>query len=122
MGDKPKNSEVKNEDIRKPHKILQEMNIVECSIAMRVICFMIDCPGNMRAEYKGREVCLKCKLKVRESQGHLEVCHGYREYRVGRDLANFRDKVAYFSDLIKERENMLTNICKAKEKKLRRKS
>ena len=34
MGDKQKISEVKNEDIRKPQKILQEMNILECSIAI----------------------------------------------------------------------------------------
>ena len=39
--------------------------------------------------------------------------------RVGRDLSNFTDKVAYFMDVIKEREKMFINIRKAKEKKQR---
>ena len=127
MGDKLKYQEMKNEDIRKPQKFLEEMNLEECSIAMRVKCFMMDCPGNMRARYKGRETCLRCKLKpefqgpaMRETQGHLEVCSGYSELRVGRDLAIFSDKVAYFADVIKEREKMLINIRKAKEKKVRK--
>ena len=51
MGDKQKYHELKNEDIRKPHKFLEDMNIEECSIAMRVKSFMVDCPGNMRARY-----------------------------------------------------------------------
>ena len=44
----------------------------------------------------------------------------YSELRVGRDLAIIRDKVAYFADVIKEREKMLINIRKTKEKKMRR--
>ena len=127
MGDKKKYVNMKNDDIRKPQKFLEEMNIEECSVAMRVKCVMVDCPGNMKARYKGREVCLKCKLKpgfqgpaMRETQQHLEVCEGYSEQRVGRDLANFSEKVAYFMEVIKEREKMLTNIRKAKEKKQRK--
>ena len=126
MGDKQKYKEMKHEDIRKPQKFLQEMNLEECSVAMRVKCYMVDCPGNMRAKYKGREICLKCKLKpefqgpgMRETQEHLELCSGYSELRVGRDLSNFTDKVAYFMDVIKEREKMFTNLRKAKEKKQR---
>lgn len=87
MGEKIKYHEMKNEDIRKPQKFLEEMNLEECSIAMRVKSFMVDCPGNMRARYKGREDCLRCKLKpefqgpaMRETQGHLEVCSGYSEF------------------------------------------
>ena len=56
---------------------------------------------------------------MRETQDHLEICQGYRELRVGRDMANFADKVAYFADLTKEREIMFINIRKAREKKLR---
>ena len=36
------------------------------------------------------------------------------------DLTYFKDKVEYFADVIKEREKMLSNIRKAKEKRLRR--
>ena len=126
MGDKDKYREMKNEDLRKPQKFLEDMNLEQCSVAMRVKCYMVDCPGNMRAKYKGREICLRCKLKpefhgpnMRETQEHLEICQGYRDLRVGRDMANFADKVAYFADLTKEREKMFVNIRKAREKKLR---
>ena len=68
MDDKIKYHEMKNEDIRKLQKFLEEMNLEECSIAMRVKSFMVDCPGNMRARYNGREDCLRCKLKP-EFQG-----------------------------------------------------
>ena len=57
---------------------------------------------------------------MRETQEHLEVCHGYSKYREGRDLCNFVHKVAYFTEIIKERENMLVRIRKAREKKLRK--
>ena len=77
---------------------------------------MADCPGNMRAMYNGREACLRCKLKpefdgpaMRETQGHLKLCHGYSEVRNGRDLAIFRKKGKYSK-----------NIRKVKEKKMRR--
>ena len=98
-----------------------------CSVAMRLKCFMIDCPGNMRAKYKGREDCFRCKLKpgvqgpaMRETQEHLEICHGYSQFREGRDMCNFDHKVAYFTEIIKERENMLLRIRKAREKKIRK--
>ena len=78
MEDKKKYMDMKNDDIRKPQKFIEKMNIEECSLAMRVKCFMVDCPGNMKARYKGREVCLTWKLKhgfqgpaMRETQEHL---------------------------------------------------
>ena len=81
----------------------------------------------MRAKYKNREVCLRCKLKpgvqgpaMRETQEHLEVCIGYSNFREGRDMCNVVHKVAYFTDIIKEREAMFTRIRKAKEKKQRK--
>ena len=63
LGDKKRYKDMKNDDIRKTQKFIEKMNIEECSVAMRVKCFMVYCPGNMKARYKGREVCLKCKLK-----------------------------------------------------------
>ena len=94
---------------------------------MRVKYVMVDCPGNMKARYKGREVCLKCKQKpglqglaIRQTQEHLEICEGYSKLREGRDLDKFDDKVAYFVEVIKERKKMLINIRKALEKKQRK--
>ena len=127
MGDKVKYKDMKKEDFRKPQSFLKEMNLEQCSVAMRLKCFMIDCPGNMRNKYKGREECIRCKLKsgvegpaMRETQDHLEVCHGYSKYREGRDMCNFVHKVEYFTEIMKERENMFVRIRKAREKKLRK--
>ena len=124
MGDKKKYQNIKNEDFRKPQDFMQDLNMEECCVAMRIKCYMIDCAGNMRSKYKGREVCLKCCLKpgvegpdMRESQDHLEVCEGYKFLREGRDLYLFKDKVNYFQDLIKEREEMFIRIKKSKKKK-----
>ena len=57
---------------------------------------------------------------MRETQDHLEICEGYSELKEGRGLANFGDTEAYFMEVIKEREHMLINIRKAKEKKQRK--
>ena len=124
MGDKKKYQNIKIEDVKKPQDFLQDLNMEECCVAMRIKCFMIDCSGNMRSKYKGREVCLKCCLKpgvqgpdMRETQNHLELCESYTFLREGRDMYLFKDKVNYFKDLIKEREEMFTRIRKAKKNK-----
>ena len=59
MGDKVEYKDMKKEDFRKPQSFLKDMNLEQCSVAMRLKCFMIDCPGNMRTKYKGREECLR---------------------------------------------------------------
>ena len=124
MGVKQKYSQIKNEDFRKTQKFMQELSLEECCIAMRIKCFMIDCVGNMRNRYRGREECLKCCLKpgvsgpnMRETQGHLELCEGYSHLRQGKDLYDFKHKVRYFQELTKEREEMFVKIRKAKLKK-----
>ena len=123
MGDKVKYQNLKNEDVRKPQDFFEKLNIEECCIAMRIKCFMIDCAGNMRSRYKGREICMKCRLKpgvegpnMRETQDHLQICEGYGFLREGRDLYSFKDKANYFQDLIKDREEMFRRIRKAKKK------
>ena len=126
MGDKEKYRELKNQDLRKPQKWLEELNLEECCIAMRLKCFMIDCAGNMRARYKGREECIKCRLPpgeegpgMRETQAHLQICEGYSHLTQNRDLLVLKDKVNYFQDLIKEREKEFIKIRKAKERSKR---
>ena len=81
----------------------------------------------MKARYKGLEASFRCKLKPKfqgpamcETLGHLEVCSEYSDLRAGRDLAIFRDEEAYFADVIKEREKILINVQKAKERNMRR--
>ena len=49
MGDKLKYQEMKNVDIRKPKKFLENMNLEECSVVIRVKCFMVDCQGSALA-------------------------------------------------------------------------
>ena len=114
---------MKNEDTRKMQKFLEEMNLEECCVAMRVKCYMIDCSGNMRAKYRDREECLKCTPRqgregpgMLETQKHLEVCAGYERFRTERDLSNFKDRVKYFIDVVKEKEEMIKRIRRAKIK------
>ena len=120
MGDKEKYKEMKNQDLRKPQPFMKEMNLEQCAIAMRVKCFMINCAGNMRAHYRGREECVKCRPSqgvqgqgLRETQQHLEICEGYRSLRVGKDLEVFEDKVIYFQEVMKEREKTIKRTRKA---------
>ena len=40
------------------------------------------------------------------------VCSEYSDLLVGRDLAIFRDEVAYFGDVKEEREKMVINVRK----------
>ena len=51
-----------------------------------------------------------------ETQAHLEVCEGYEDLRNGKDLDCLDDKVKYFQEVIKKREEMLKRIRKAKKK------
>ena len=46
------------------------------------------------------------------------ICSEYSDLLVGRDLAIFREKVAYFADVKEEREKMVINV--RKEKNMRR--
>ena len=55
MGDKEKYKEIKNQDLRKSHTFMKDMNLEQCAIDMRVKCFMISCTGNMRSHYRGQE-------------------------------------------------------------------
>ena len=50
MGDKVKYKEMKKEDTRKIQNFMKEMNLEECSVAMRLKCYMIDWAGNMSAK------------------------------------------------------------------------
>ena len=84
---------------------------------------MIDCAGNMSARYRGREECLECKPRqgkegpgMCKTQDHLEACDGYENLRNGKDLTCFKDKVKYFQEVVKEREDMMKRIRKAKKK------
>ena len=53
---------------------------------------------------------------MRETQDHLEVCEGYEYLRNTKDLTYFKDRVKYFQEVIKEREEMFKRIRKAKKK------
>ena len=124
MGDKPKYRIMKSEDTRKIQSCLKEMSMEECCMAMRIKCFMIDCAGNMAARYRGREECLLCRPRAGkegpgliETQDHLEVCEGYGHLRINKDFSNFKDKVKYFQEVVKEREDVFKKIKKAKRKK-----
>ena len=41
-------------------------------MAVRLDCFMLDCPTNMK-KWVGRMECTVCSLEVEESQEHLHL-------------------------------------------------
>ena len=111
MEDKEKCDELVNVDLRKPMSFLTTSKLESCCVGMRIKTKMIRCAGNMRRLYKGREECVMCLLphgeqgpNQRETQIHMEICVGYDHLRFGRDLINFEDKIEYFKDALKLRE------------------
>ena len=96
LGDKAKYKEMKKEDTWKIQQFMKKMSLEECCVAMRLKCYMIDCAG-----YRGREECLKCKPRQgKEGPGKCET----------------QDKVKYFQEVVKEREDIMKRIRKAKKK------
>ena len=52
-----------------------------------------------------------------ETQDHLEVGEGFGHLRMNKDFSNFKDKVKYFQEVVKEREDVFKKTKKAKRKK-----
>ena len=109
--------------LSKQHTFMKDMNVVQCAKAMRVKHFMMNCEGQIRLHYRGREECVKCRLSkgvqgpgLRETQEHLEVCEGYRSLRDGKDREVFEDKVIYFQEVMKERKKTIKRIRKARKR------
>ena len=54
---------------------------------------------------------------MKETQDHLEICDGYGKLREGKDLFDSKDKIKYFQEVIKEREEMVKKFRKTKLRK-----
>ena len=109
-----------NTDMRKSQKFITTLNLEACCIGIRILTYMIKCAGNMRRLYVGREECIMCALESgvhgpnhHETQAHMEICGGYEHLKQGRDLYKFEDKISYFQDALKLREE--TEIRKRKK-------
>ena len=51
--------------LSKQHTFMKDMNVEQCAKARRVKHFMINCEGQMRLHYRGREECVKCRVQYR---------------------------------------------------------
>ena len=109
--------DIKNTDMRKIQTFLTTSNLEESCIGMRIKTYMIKCAGNMSRLYRGREECIMCILKPSvqgpnqwETQDHMELCSGYEHLKIGRDLINFQDKISFFTDALKLREETVLKM------------
>ena len=98
---------IKNDDPTEAKDYMRKKSLADCRIIFRVRTEMIDIKDNMRGKYKGKNInCETCDMKVAESQGHVMVCSGYQELRIGRDMEQDGDLAAYFRDVLLEREKI----------------
>ena len=79
---------------------INTVNLEASCIGMRIKTCMIKCAGNMKKLYRGREECIMCALthgehglNQMETQDNMEVCIGYKQFKQGRDLYRFEDKI-----------------------------
>ena len=98
-------------DLRMPQMFIKTANLEASCVGIRIKTYMIKCAGNMRRLYIGREECIMCALPPGEhgpnqieTQDHMETCVGYDRLKEGRDLLNFDDKISFFQDALKLRE------------------
>ena len=67
---------------------------------------------NLHANYSSAPEAVKEKLKCAashketETNSHVLVCPNYIQFRKERDLSDDRDMVAYFRDIMKERDKL----------------
>ena len=51
-----------------------------------------------------------------ETQGHMELCSVYEYLRSGRHLYSFQDKISFFTDALKLRDEASLKMKKTKKK------
>ena len=78
-------------------------NIAESRIMFRIRTKMLNLKDNMRGQFKTNLDCRACNTREIESQTHVLSCTGYADIRVGLDMSNDKDLIAYFAQVMKIR-------------------
>ena len=102
-----------NGDLSKPQTFMNDYNLDECKMAMRLKTRMMDIPEAMPGRYRGREGCRACSPRARgeegpeeyESRAHLEFCGGYK--LLWGDEMTEKEVVKFFMRLMKTRKELM---------------
>jgi len=113
---------IKNKDLRKRQDFMEEFNLEQCRMMMRISTRMVECTGNMPRLFKGREGCIGCSPRRRgeqgpeelETQDHMELCKGY--VHCWGESSNELEKAKYFIRVMKRRTEMKMEEKKKKER------
>jgi hypothetical protein len=96
---------IKVDDPTVAKRYMETKAIRDCRMIFRIRTEMMDLKDNMRNRYRATDTnCEACKAHVPESQAHVMECSAYEEFRVGRDLEEDKEMVAFYRDVLLERE------------------
>ena len=101
---------VKVDDPTVAKKYMENKAVGDCRVTFRIRTEMLDLKENMRNRYRATDTnCEACEDHVPESQAHVMICSAYERFRVGRDLGEDKDMVAFYRDVLLEREKRKSN-------------
>ena len=84
---------------------MENKAVGDCRVIFRIRTKMLDLKDNMRNRYRAsNKNCEACDDQLPESQSHVMVCKAYQRFRVGRDLGEDKDMVAFYRDVLLARE------------------
>ena len=100
--------DIKEEDFSEVQDYFKEKSICNTRMAFKVRTKMLtEIPANVKNKFKKGDdglVCTYCKQGKIMSQSHCLECPAWDKLRVGLDLTNIMDMVAYFRKLLDERD------------------
>ena len=76
-------------------------NIEQSRMLFRIRTKMLEFKVNMKGRYANNLSCEACSSSELESQTHILSCPAYAELRYGLDLTKDKDRVIYFSQVMK---------------------
>ena len=84
---------------------MENKAVGDCRVIFRIRTEMLDLKENMKNRYRATDTnCEACDDHVPESQSHVMVCKAYERFRVGRNLGEDKDMVAFYRNVLLERE------------------
>ena len=96
---------VKVDDPTVAKKYMETKAVGDCRVLFRIRTEMLDLKENMRNKYRATNTyCEACDGHIPESQAHVMICSAYERFRQGRDLGEDKDMVAFYRDVLLERE------------------
>ena len=108
LDDSKKLMDIKDEDFSEVQDYFREKSVWKTRMAFKVRTKMLtEIPANVKNKFKKKGddglVCTYCKQGKEMSQSHCLECPAWDKLRVGLDLTNIMDLVAFFRKLLDER-------------------